>query len=127
YSNSEYSSPELLIYELENSNEENFSNEEIELTEEEAKQLIYENIFLEKIKYFESLIPQFVSKNMDIAINPEINEEQKIHIFVTYNEYTFYANDSYPSIWAPLTCGYFIITSTEISELNLLLTFLQEA
>ncbi|CAG8818490.1 10768_t:CDS:1, partial [Racocetra fulgida] len=43
YNNSEYSDPELLIYELENSNEANFDNEKTELNEEEAKQLIYEN------------------------------------------------------------------------------------
>ncbi|CAG8718290.1 12281_t:CDS:2, partial [Cetraspora pellucida] len=62
----------------------------------------YRSIFLEKMKNFEFLMPQFVGENMNITINPEISKEQRIHIFVTYNECTFYANDVCPSVWAPL-------------------------
>ncbi|CAG8840226.1 29959_t:CDS:1, partial [Racocetra persica] len=37
YSNPEYSDPELLVYKFENNNKDDFSNEETELYEEEAK------------------------------------------------------------------------------------------
>ncbi|CAG8464062.1 1376_t:CDS:2 [Cetraspora pellucida] len=63
----------------------------------------YRSVFLEKMKNFESLMPQFVGENMDKTINPEISKEQRIHIFVTHDEYTFYANDSHPSVWTPLS------------------------
>ncbi|CAG8650863.1 9943_t:CDS:1, partial [Dentiscutata heterogama] len=43
YSDLEYSDPELLVYESENNNKEYFNNEEMELDDEEAEQLIYEN------------------------------------------------------------------------------------
>ncbi|CAG8505885.1 7510_t:CDS:2, partial [Cetraspora pellucida] len=46
----------------------------------------YRSVFLEKMKNFESLMPQFVGENMNITINPEISKEQRIHIFVTYDE-----------------------------------------
>ncbi|CAG8685052.1 15015_t:CDS:2 [Cetraspora pellucida] len=55
-------------------------------------------VFLERIKNFEQLMPQFVSKNMKIVINSELVKEKKMHIFVTHDECTFYANDSHPSV-----------------------------
>ncbi|CAG8587066.1 33051_t:CDS:2 [Racocetra persica] len=43
YNNLEYSDSELLVYESESSNEEEFNNGEMELSEEEAERLVYEN------------------------------------------------------------------------------------
>ncbi|KAF0493368.1 dde family endonuclease [Gigaspora margarita] len=101
------------------------------------------------MKDLETLMPQFVGDNMEIVINSEISEENQIHILVTHDECTFYANDSCSSVWAPLgiqllhkkgmgkalmvlkflteICGHFTITLTEINELNLPPTFLQKA
>ncbi|CAG8712410.1 10780_t:CDS:2, partial [Dentiscutata heterogama] len=109
----------------------------------------HHTIFLDKMKIFESLMPQFVGENMEIIINPEISEENKSHIFVTHEECIFYANDSHPSVWAPLgmpplhkkgkskaimvseflteTHGRLMITSEEMNELSLLSMFSQEA
>lgn len=109
----------------------------------------YRAIFLEKMKDLETLMPQFVGENMEIIINPEISEEKQMHILVTHDECTFYANDGRPSVWAPLgmlplrkkgkgkalmiseflteTRGRLTITSAEINELNLPPTFPQEA
>ncbi|CAG8469979.1 6700_t:CDS:2 [Scutellospora calospora] len=109
----------------------------------------YRIIFLEKMKDLETLMSQFVGENMEIIINPEISEEKKMHILVTYDECIFYANNGHLSVWAslgmPLLCkkekgkaliisefltetrDHFTIISAEINELNLLLTFPQEA
>ncbi|CAG8744627.1 13827_t:CDS:2 [Cetraspora pellucida] len=109
----------------------------------------YRAVFLEKMKDLEALMPQFVDDNMETVINPEINKEKQVYILVTHDECTFYANDSYPSVWAPLgmlplhkkgkgkalmvseflteTRGCLTITPAEINELNLSSTFPQEA
>ncbi|CAG8807959.1 3058_t:CDS:2 [Cetraspora pellucida] len=109
----------------------------------------YHTVFLEKIKNLETLMLQFVGEDMKIVINPEISEEQQVHIFVTHDECTFYTNDSYPSVWTPLgmpplhkkeidkslmvseflteTYDHLTITLKKIDKLNLLPIFLQEA
>ncbi|CAG8763483.1 6932_t:CDS:2, partial [Cetraspora pellucida] len=139
YSNLEYSSPELLIYELENSNEENFSNEKIELTEEEAKQLIYKNNEMLDLDMSNLDIANnsSISKQLDI-LNNRLKDVKNMNAY----EYLYFlaallgmlplhkkgiGKALIVSEFLTETCGHLTITLIEISELNLSSTFLQKA
>ena len=68
---------------------------------ERSDVLEYRIIFLKKMEEFEQLMPIFEGDNMEQK-DPVLPEEKKLHIFVTHDEYLFYANDDRPIIWAPL-------------------------
>ncbi len=51
------------------------------------------------MKEYEQFMPIFIRDEMK-QINLEISDNQKIHIFVMYNESLFYTNDDHPIIWA---------------------------
>jgi len=53
------------------------------------------------MKEFEQFMPTFIRDEM-VQINSEISSNQQLHIFVTHDEYLFYANDDHPIIWAPI-------------------------
>jgi hypothetical protein len=63
--------------------------------------LEYRSIFLKKMEEFKQLMPTFKENNMDQK-DPVLPNEEKLHIFVTHDEYLFYANDDCPLIWTPL-------------------------
>ena len=46
-------------------------------------------------------MPRFEGENMDIRIDPVLNVEEKLHVFVTHDETLFYANDGRKSGWSP--------------------------
>jgi len=61
----------------------------------------YREIFLKKMAEYEKLMPIFEGENME-QHNPEILNDEKLHILVTHDECLFYSNDDRPVIWAPL-------------------------
>jgi len=63
--------------------------------------LEYRAKFLEELKELEQFMPMFVGDDM-IQINPEIPNNQQLHIFVTHDECLFYANDDRPIVWTPI-------------------------
>jgi hypothetical protein len=46
-------------------------------------------------------MPNFTGNNLEIQINPELNEGEKLHVFVTHDETTFQANDGLEAGWMP--------------------------
>jgi len=46
-------------------------------------------------------MPNFTGNNLEIQINPELNEDEKLHVFVTHDETTFQANDGLEAGWMP--------------------------
>ena len=42
-----------------------------------------------------------IGNNLEICILPDLNEDEKIHIFVTHDESTFHSNDGTKSGWGP--------------------------
>ena len=48
-------------------------------------------------------MPQFEGDELNIQINPSLNEMEKLHIFVTHDETLFYTNDGRKSGWDPDT------------------------
>lgn len=50
---------------------------------------------------YERLMPQFEGDNLEIRIDPLLEEDEKIHVLVTHDETIFHANDGRKSGWAP--------------------------
>jgi hypothetical protein len=48
----------------------------------------------------EPLIPE-LSDDLSTQINPTLGNHQKLHILVTHDESTFYANDGKQKMWLP--------------------------
>jgi hypothetical protein len=46
-------------------------------------------------------MPTFTGDNLEIQINPELNEGEKPHHVVTHDETTFQSNDGLKSGWMP--------------------------
>jgi hypothetical protein len=60
----------------------------------------YRKEFLQKMNDLEPLMPEF-SDDLSIQINPTLENGQKLHIVVTHDESTFYANDGRQKMWLP--------------------------
>ena len=63
--------------------------------------LEYRAKFLGEMKELEKFMPIFVGEEM-LQIDPEIPFNQKLHIFIIYDECIFYANNDRPLIWAQI-------------------------
>lgn len=50
---------------------------------------------------YKGLMPEFTGDNLEVQINPELNEEEKLHVVVTQDESTFQANDGLETGWMP--------------------------
>jgi hypothetical protein len=46
-------------------------------------------------------MPKFKDDNLEIQINPDLQENERLHILVTQDETTFHSNDGRQSGWAP--------------------------
>nr|CAG8460288.1 15518_t:CDS:2 [Entrophospora candida] len=42
---------------------------------------------------YQKLMPKFTGDDLEIQINPELEEDEKIHVLVTQDETTFQSND----------------------------------
>jgi len=38
-------------------------------------------------------MPKFEDDNLEVQINPDLQENERLHILVTYDETTFHSND----------------------------------
>ncbi|PKK66292.1 hypothetical protein RhiirC2_784979 [Rhizophagus irregularis] len=48
---------------------------------------------------YEKLMPKFEGENLEVLINPILQENEHLHILVTYDETTFHSNDERQSGW----------------------------
>jgi hypothetical protein len=46
-------------------------------------------------------MPKFEDDNLEVQINPYLQENERLHILVTHDETTFHSNDGRKSGWAP--------------------------
>jgi hypothetical protein len=46
-------------------------------------------------------MPKFDDDNLEIQINPDLQENERLHVLVTHDETTFHSNDGRQSGWAP--------------------------
>ena len=46
-------------------------------------------------------MPKFEGENLEVLINPILQENEHLHILVTHDETTFHSNDGRQSGWAP--------------------------
>ena len=46
-------------------------------------------------------MPTFDGENLEIQTNPELSNDQHLHVLVTHDETTFHSNDGRQSGWAP--------------------------
>jgi hypothetical protein len=46
-------------------------------------------------------MPNFTGDNLEIQINPELNEGEKLHVSVVHDETVFQANDGLEAGWMP--------------------------
>ena len=46
-------------------------------------------------------MPKFTGDDLEIQINPELEEDEKIHVLVTQDETTFQSNDDEKTGWRP--------------------------
>ncbi|CAJ0745412.1 1357_t:CDS:2 [Entrophospora sp. SA101] len=53
------------------------------------------------MKFFEKFMPIFEGEEMENIIWPALDLYEKIHILVTHDESTFYANDGIKKFWGP--------------------------
>jgi len=61
----------------------------------------YRMKFLDQMKFFEKFMPIFEGEEMENIIWPALDLYEKIHILVTHDESTFYANDGIKKFWGP--------------------------
>ncbi|RIA94996.1 hypothetical protein C1645_734360 [Glomus cerebriforme] len=61
----------------------------------------YRKEFLDKMLIYEMFMPTFEEENMEQK-DPILLPNEKLHIFITYDEYLFYVNDDRPIVWAPI-------------------------
>ncbi|CAG8742762.1 17712_t:CDS:2 [Rhizophagus irregularis] len=62
--------------------------------------IAYRSKFLEQMASYEKLMPKFEDDNLEIQINPNLQENEHLHILVTHDETTFHSNDGRQSGWA---------------------------
>ena len=48
-------------------------------------------------------MPRFEGENMDTRIDPVLNVEEKLHVFITHDETLFHANDGLESRFGATT------------------------
>ena len=46
-------------------------------------------------------MPKFIGEECETQINPELMDEERLHILVTHDETTFQSNDGQKSGWRP--------------------------
>jgi hypothetical protein len=46
-------------------------------------------------------MPKFDDDNLEVQINPDLQENERLHVLVTHDETTFHSNDGRRSGWAP--------------------------
>lgn len=46
-------------------------------------------------------MPKFDDDNLKVQINPDLQENKRLHILVTHDETTFHSNDGRQSGWVP--------------------------
>ncbi|RGB33345.1 hypothetical protein C1646_761801 [Rhizophagus diaphanus] len=59
----------------------------------------YQKQFLEEISMYQNLMPTFEGNNLEQYIDPILNNNEKLHILVTYDETTFQSNNGLKSEW----------------------------
>ncbi|GBC51645.2 hypothetical protein GLOIN_2v1787970 [Rhizophagus irregularis DAOM 181602=DAOM 197198] len=55
--------------------------------------------FLENMQRYQSLMPKFIGEECETQVNPELEGDEYLHIFVTHDETTFQSNDGQKSGW----------------------------
>lgn len=62
----------------------------------------YRKHFLNKIFELEKRIPKSLNDNIIVLEVPILNVNEKHHILITHDEFTFYANDEKKTFWKPV-------------------------